>query len=334
MPCRPADLEKRLPPAEGRKGRAGIGGRLLSDRQGTQSRAPRSLGRTALPLALPDSRPVAARPPLLDLRTTAAALHAGHDQGPRRPLRSRRAAYGRDAHRRRRPLRHVHQARPARTRGGTDRRRHRGHTSPGTARGPTLSADTIVLLRASTREQLILAEEIGDLARERNGRALALLGIPRSHRTRHKKRCEPSFLTCCCVTCSSAARNRSRRPLRPPRAERASRQPSCTSRATATESAGRDRPEGRSARGRARARGGRAAHDGLVRSREPEGTIARLVTTPALEGSSVVEPAARHHPRQAVAGSAVSRRRNPERRRPYARRGIRSALYPWRPMRS
>lgn len=38
------------------------------------------------------------------------------------------------------------------------------------------SADTIVLLRASTREQLILAEEIGDLARERNGRALALLG--------------------------------------------------------------------------------------------------------------------------------------------------------------
>jgi ferredoxin-NADP reductase len=38
------------------------------------------------------------------------------------------------------------------------------------------AADTIVLLRASTREQLMLAEEIGDLARERNGRALALLG--------------------------------------------------------------------------------------------------------------------------------------------------------------
>jgi ferredoxin-NADP reductase len=38
------------------------------------------------------------------------------------------------------------------------------------------SANTIVLLRASTREQLILADEIAELARERNGRALALLG--------------------------------------------------------------------------------------------------------------------------------------------------------------
>jgi predicted ferric reductase len=37
-------------------------------------------------------------------------------------------------------------------------------------------ADTVVLLRASTREQLLLADEVAALAHQRGGRALALLG--------------------------------------------------------------------------------------------------------------------------------------------------------------
>ncbi len=36
--------------------------------------------------------------------------------------------------------------------------------------------DTVVLLRASTRDELVLAEEVGELAGEHTGRALALLG--------------------------------------------------------------------------------------------------------------------------------------------------------------
>ena len=135
----PGPLAPRLQPAlasaRGR-GLRGRPGRLLADRLGPAPRAPGRVGRAVLPVALHRPGSVVAQPPLLALGAAPAAVPARHRQGPRRPVRRRRAPRAGHARRRRGPLWRVHPPRARDRPSRPGRRRGRRDTAARAARGP------------------------------------------------------------------------------------------------------------------------------------------------------------------------------------------------------